>query len=903
MANIYLLKFNNYYNRIVKRFDTISEYSSYLTTDEPFTSVNFNPNDGIDTEDIKNITEIPDYYIVADKDGNISSRWFVIECKRLRSGQYKLSLHRDLFADFYDNILNCPLFVEKATLPATSPLIFNSEQMTYNQIKKSEDLLKDETNCPWIVGYVASNEAFSNPISASVSVDVSETVAGISNYSYYNKSYKEFNSVLMKMYYFYITGILMYDNMVMNSYITPKQNSYSITKKPVGSSSSSKGLRCETLPIGFYDSTYNLILQEYKNLIISNLVSNASISNYNPSAITSMLKENGKVIKDSSTSKYYRVNIVKNTSSVNTLAVSLTAFNNQWEPLKSFYDRIKSYFKDDLGGTINNAFEFDYVYNTYSVDLVEIVQPTATRTLTLSATRNHLIDAPYDMFCIPFSDDLKVYDNGSLVITATSKRDALGIVSQLMKDYQISVYDVQLLPYCPVRNAIKRNGNFDVVDNSAFYILDSNNNKTNVVIFADSSEFTFNINYSRNITRPGHEETVNVAHTKNVSSLDFGQAIALTGDGNYVYFDFDLADIGLADATITAIREMEIWNFPSGYNIDLSQVEFLIFNDTSIGFKIPSDYQGTVASITFSMELRYTVSENVFKNENPLAIDMKIENETSFCRLCSPNYASSFDFSLAKNDGIDYINVDCNYKPFMPYIHLNPNFKYLYGQDFDDPRGLICGGDFSLTSTEDKWRTYQLQNKNYQLAFDRQIESVDLRNSIAKKQDIFNAISGTLTGAAAGAIGGGLSPLGAAGAIAGGTLGGTASAIGGIMDVAYNEQLRTDARDLTIDQFNYALGNIQALPYTLNKVAAFNKNNKIFPILEYYSCTDEEKEALKNKLKYNGMTVMVLGKIKDYLLGHELQYIKGQVIRIEDLADDFHTANAIADELYKGGYF
>lgn len=204
----------------------------------------------------------------------------------------------------------------------------------------------------------------------------------------------------------------------------------------------------------------------------------------------------------------------------------------------------------------------------------------------------------------------------------------------------------------------------------------------------------------------------------------------------------------------------------------------------------------------------------------------------------------------------------------------------------------------------DAWESYQLQNKNYQLAFDRQIESIDLKNSIAKTQDIFNAVTGSLTGGAAGAVAG--AKLGAGNPIAAGAgaiIGAGASVAGGIMDVNFNEKLRTDARDLTIDQFGYQLGNIQALPYTINKLSAFNKNFKVWPVLEHYDCTDVEKEALKNKIKYNGMTVMTIGKIQDYIYNQSNQFIKGRLIRLEGIADDFHTADVISQELYKGVYF
>jgi hypothetical protein len=109
----------------------------------------------------------------------------------------------------------------------------------------------------------------------------------------------------------------------------------------------------------------------------------------------------------------------------------------------------------------------------------------------------------------------------------------------------------------------------------------------------------------------------------------------------------------------------------------------------------------------------------------------KVESQTEFIRLQSPNYNGSFDFIPAKNGGVDYFNIDATYKPYTPYIHINPNFKGLYGSDFNDARGLICGGDFSLPNTSDQFSTYELNNKNYLNTFNRQIESMDLKNNFS----------------------------------------------------------------------------------------------------------------------------------------------------------------------------
>lgn len=264
-------------------------------------------------------------------------------------------------------------------------------------------------------------------------------------------------------------------------------------------------------------------------------------------------------------------------------------------------------------------------------------------------------------------------------------------------------------------------------------------------------------------------------------------------------------------------------------------------------------------------------------------------------RLCSPNYNGVFEFNPAKNMvpnnkvAISYFNVDCTYKPYQPYIHIAFDFKGLYGSDFNDARGLICSGDFSLPSATDTWKSYEIQNKNYKATFDRQIESQELKNKVDKTTEIINGITGSVAG-------------GLAGGILKGPTAGVGMAVGGMVDTAIGvgvkDLLRRDSLDLTRDNFGFQMDNIQALPNTINKVGSFNANNKIFPFLERYDCTDIEKEALLNKLKYNGMTVGRIGKIKDFLREEET-YIKGQIIRLDGL-NDYNEVTDASNEIYQG---
>lgn len=280
-------------------------------------------------------------------------------------------------------------------------------------------------------------------------------------------------------------------------------------------------------------------------------------------------------------------------------------------------------------------------------------------------------------------------------------------------------------------------------------------------------------------------------------------------------------------------------------------------------------------------------------------LEKKVNNQCNKYRLCSPNYANYFDFSVVNNDGLDYFTADCEYKPWSPYIHINPNFRGLYGQDFNDPRGLILGGDFSLTQVIDQWQTYQINNKNYELIFGRQIQNMEIQQDYARTQQKWGVATGALSGVTSGAFVGGMlgGPIGMA---VGGAVAGGISAIAGSKDYRMSETLRDEAKDYARDMYNMQLQNIQALPMTLSKVSAFNPNNKVFPVLEYYTCTETEKEAFRNKLLFNGMSINRIGKLADFVVSSDTpHYYKGQLIRI-GLNDDFHLTNTIANEFNKG---
>ena len=282
--------------------------------------------------------------------------------------------------------------------------------------------------------------------------------------------------------------------------------------------------------------------------------------------------------------------------------------------------------------------------------------------------------------------------------------------------------------------------------------------------------------------------------------------------------------------------------------------------------------------------------------------DYKVQNECDKWRLCAPGYTNTYEFSIAKNGGFKGFNIQCTYKPFNPLIAINPVYGGLYGQTFNkEQRGLILSGDFSMPRVTDAWIQYQLNNKNYEDIFNRQMVNMDVQQGIQRQEAIWGMIAGAAQGGVSGGVTGGMAG-GPVGAAVGATVGAGASLAAGMADIANIRKLQTEQKSYATDLYNYNLGNIKAMPNTLTKTSAFTILNKIVPFLEYYTCTDDEKQAFINKLSYNGMSIGVIGTVGTYIdnIYNKHKYIQGSIIHIDISNEEAHMRNAINDELMRG---
>lgn len=795
---LFIRGFNNYNNRKIKIASTKSEFESVAHAVFQQSS-NFNPNDGIQTTitvggpdmlDFENKGEC-DYLAVfsgnTSYSQNLLSRWFVMETIRLRDGQFKLILRRDVIADYFEGIKKAPIYVEKAVIDdPESPLLFNNEGLKVNQVKKQEILLKDKSECPWLVMYIAKDVIGSNDsnintvvVPDSGNMQIRETLATpITQWEFYQ--YRNNDLKIIKDF----TYCTWFKNQaVYSEYQVSNRGSNVRVNVSSNTNLYKNGMTTDVIKQNL-DSQYTDAVINTLNVTMNTSIE--ALGGKTENSLNDLMFYNDGIVCDS-LGNYYRINVKEvNRENVTDQIMSanypnvFTTMKNKWNAATNQSQTPNSYALLLRANSVSYRIEITQVsYDGLKVDFT-------------SSTGHTKDSALFDVICLPYAD-IRMDIGGAVppIQYHYSKDECLATMNAIATQLTSQrVYDLQLLPYCPIQNAL--------------WIQNSNV----PTILNDSTQY------------------------------------------------------------INCYKDGKVYN------------PIPIVPYTQITFDIDKQ-----------IELERDDTHNFSEQ-------LKFMNDCTLLRLCSPNFNGTFDFNIGKNGGsIEGFNVDITLKPVSPYIHVNPFFKGLYGRDFNDCRGLICGGDFSLGIVNSKWNEYEIQNKNYQNIFDRQIQHMDVENDIRRQEAAWGLGAGTLQGGAAGGalgafIGG---PVGAAIGAAGG---GVASLAGGIADYVNMEKRMAEQKDYAIDNFNMSLQNIKALPYSITRTNAQTYNNKLFPVVEVYECTDVEKEAYYNKLKYDGMTIGVIGTMDDFAPG----FFKGQLIRLESFPGDSHLLDEIKIELYKGVY-
>ena len=256
-----------------------------------------------------------------------------------------------------------------------------------------------------------------------------------------------------------------------------------------------------------------------------------------------------------------------------------------------------------------------------------------------------------------------------------------------------------------------------------------------------------------------------------------------------------------------------------------------------------------------------------------------INKETDTIKIVSPSRASQFLFRPYDNNGNMLFHTKITLKPYTSTIYVRPSTQGLLMVDWDDKDCLIIEEDFSLTNVSSEWANYIYQNRNYQNAFERQIQGREFERTWERrveqaqaKSDKWNAelISAQKAQTYTGNI-----PI----------ISGIAGAIGtnwqdsnylqaAKLDREYNEALYQESVSLAKDLFSYQLDNIKSQPNIPSKVTTIDCKFLDGIYLEFYSTNDTELNAISNFYRYNGNRIDDYGTFATYW-GN---FIRGKII-------------------------
>ena len=822
--NVYLLQYNNYYNRQLKYYSTITEYQAADDVNIiSYYNANVDIKDMLKTKIIinyNNFLATPNYVLLEDlKDAEhpLLSRWFVIECKQTRGCQHEISLKRDVIADYYATIKRSPCLLYKGYVNNDNVLVFNKEQQEYNKKKMNEILLKDNTGTGYVIGFLGRDVAGGGNVSTTYSAGIQTNF----DYDALSQSMKNYfaigsqtptstaedrtmSHVIVKKisasigFYQRSTGnktargngvIPLYRNLtdsdVSSSWNPPAAITGDVTVYGVKNGPEYTAYNDTTVKSDIIMPVYNQIRSVMTTKLNNQNVDYDSPLNVDRNFINTLRSYDGQICCINNV--YYKCTFMREANGTGTMAnwnYSFTSQVRQALPTVADMSNLSGFTFSTVSDTNFNTDDIDIDYLKYKC-YIKLTQQTTniTTTVTAKANRNHLIDAPYDMFVMPYSDEYQYVVDG--VTYTANKNMAINLAQAICESSgSNAVYDIQIVPYCP-----------------------------------------FNIT--------GNVWTgINKQAIKNSSSQTIG----------YYFW----ADKASKEFTITE-------------------------TNTELTLTGTQDYK----EIT---QLKRFI-------------------------LCSPDKQDQWEFNPCMNYGISSWVIDLEYKPFQSYMKIQPLFKNnsLYGkQDFNnqfDLRGLLINAGYSLTQLNDAWATYLNQNKNYQQIFDTQIESQ------IKQYDIQNkAAWDTMVQRSANAsLGGGIYEI--ANLLTGGQLGSKADAVRKEQEMT--EQIQGITLETSRALFNYQLDNIKNQPDTIKKLTSLNIDFRIFPFVEIYECSEQEKTIFRDMIRYNGMTLMVTGYIENYLKPNDETFIQGNLIRFNDFEDeenDFTLVQEINNELNKGIY-
>lgn len=529
MDTVYFYKFNNYYNRIVKRYDTIAEYTANATLLGYQESCNFVHGDGVNSSFVwnkaSNTVDTPDYVVVKDYKDNIS-RWFVTNSFKTRDRQDRLTLRRDLIADYYDDVVNAsPCLIRRGYVDNTSPFIFNSENVKYNKKKIEEIQIKDNSNVSYIIGFIGNNVDVAGTINGKIKSDTADFYFdSLADFPY--KSYVEgagnnhTSSATWGNYFYYALRFTVkdYNNQwfYRNCELTISENGPSHPSWYTNQYSTDTRVSDNLYFATNYstgDSAYQVNVDNRisnKELVVINAI--AEIINANRGKF-SYLKSASKTLLGIEEIDYNGIKKYdgKKISLGGVVYDAVLKSENQQNKTVTSSYPVTNPINTDIKPTASQVEDILYPYTSvdstrknfgnsdikilartydYYLELSEATEDIST-TLPTAATRTHLRTQPYDMFVLINTDGTpyKVLNNSFVARHEVN----MNIAQAICQAAGSGGFDIQIVPFNPIEGAILDDGTINWLNYESVPIKDGQDNTIGHYVLCSSADLKFTL--------------------------------------------------------------------------------------------------------------------------------------------------------------------------------------------------------------------------------------------------------------------------------------------------------------------------------------------------------------------------------------------------------------------------
>ena len=306
-------------------------------------------------------------------------------------------------------------------------------------------------------------------------------------------------------------------------------------------------------PVTFKQGTINAgicgkIFDPVRNNSAFNTALNAVLGTGISIGDTSALRRlQDKIILDSSTNTYYRISIISISES-NPITVTSSTTGGQ-AALDALTNAMN--YPSGASGSLQGTYTTFTASNSSTSYAVQLTNVGTSFYVDLNSDRAHLNDSPYDMFCIPFSDTLKLkFDSTEFTC---SKNVALSMATEIARDLGSgTVYDVQLLPYCPNRTMVVNSGSPSSVLNLSLVKYDLikesvTNNPKSAVIWCTESTFQVPITVESQIVefKPTEDAPIKIntesyyTIPNNISTHTSRMGISTTSYNDIIVYNLD----------------------------------------------------------------------------------------------------------------------------------------------------------------------------------------------------------------------------------------------------------------------------------------------------------------------------------------------------------------------------